>query len=135
MKTCLKVIITLFLWYLRDWLMPSVCHTFFIFHLCFKPHSLHPFLCASGFHFHPHSLNCYAFLPSHFHPPHLLSHLHSQLPLSQILTFPLSISLRDFPPLPPSLSPPAHTFFPRCVYPTQLPPHFPWKSASECSLL
>lgn len=131
---CLKVIKMLFPWYLRDWPMCPMCHAF-PFPSSFPPlPSLHPFLSASGFHYLLHSLHFYAgtFLLPHFHPPCLLSLICIPNSLSQTWLFPSCLSLRlaanVAAPSPLPLSPPTHTFFHCCVYPTQLPPHFPWKS-------
>lgn len=75
-----------------------------------------------------------------FTHPNLLSHRYSQqsLSLSDHSCF-LSISLPGCISSRHLFNPPSHLqltlSFPPCVYPTQLPPHFPWKSLSTFSFL
>lgn len=80
-------------------------------------------------------------------PLYLSSTTLSPSPISSLICIPSSLFFRPYfsplylclavistcPPslcIQPSLSPPTHTFLPRCVYPTQLTPRFPWKSVS-----
>lgn len=70
----------LFAWYLRDWLMCPMCHAFPFPSTFPQLPSLHPLLCASGFHYLPHSLPVPFFCHTFTHPACLLSlsHLYSQ---------------------------------------------------------
>lgn len=121
-------------WYLRDWLMCPMCHAFpFPFTFFFQLPTLHPFLCASGFHYHPHSLLFYActFLQPHFHPTHLLSHLYSQQTLFQtLLSSCLSLCLAAILPAPSSILP-----LTSCSYLLCLPPHITTPLSMEKCLL